>query len=78
MIHMITHLLLFVFINLCSFTNYSTLNKEINATLQELVAMRCLLVKISKFQGKNSAGICEKPLVSLTYWLPKETSSTLK
>lgn len=72
---MITHLLLLVLINFCSSTNHSILNKEINATLQELVVMSCLLIKKkkkkSKFKGKNSAGIHEKPLVSLTYWLPK-------
>lgn len=74
MIHMITHLLSLVLINFCSSTNHSVLNKEINATLQELVVMSCLLIKKkkkSKFKGKNSAGIHEKPLVSLTYWLPK-------
>lgn len=48
MIHMITHLLLLVLINFCSSTNHSILNKEINATLQELVVMSCLLIKKKK------------------------------
>lgn len=47
MIHMITHLLSLVLINFCS-TNHSVLNKEINATLQELVVMSCLLIKKKK------------------------------